>query len=181
MFMGAKYTSQKCHPDKCPQLFTWCRTRSAEMPTCWRTIGREPVVVHRNANMSSLSPTNHRGPWNTRRNAANPSPPPVLFGAKQTVQKCRGQLAPREGPTCERKNVRARTPFPPITGGHACNAEMPLILSPHRIWAVKRAQKCQFPFAQITPTRGHPLYAEMPLQLRLATKKGKNNGQKIRR
>jgi len=36
---GAKYISQQCHSGRAPKLITWCRTRSAAMPTCWRTIG----------------------------------------------------------------------------------------------------------------------------------------------
>lgn len=32
----------------------------------------------RNANLATPFPINHRGPWNIRRNAANPSPPPNL-------------------------------------------------------------------------------------------------------
>lgn len=31
--------------DPRPQLFTWCRARSAEMPTCWRAKGKGQVNV----------------------------------------------------------------------------------------------------------------------------------------
>ncbi len=84
--------------DPRPQLFTWCRARSAEMPTCWRTIGES-----------------------------------------------------------QRKDTEMSMPVhspQPITGGHACNAEMPLVLRPHRIWAIFTPQQCQRIHAQITTTRG---------------------------
>lgn len=75
---GASSTPQKCHKCRHPQPITWCRTRSAEMPTCRRTIGGEPILAHRNVTRRTLSPTNHRGPNISRRNAPMASPPPNL-------------------------------------------------------------------------------------------------------
>lgn len=143
MFKGAKYTSQKCQPDKCPQLFTWCRTRSAEMPTCWRTIWGELISGHRNVNGRTLSPTNHRGPLPACRNAIIPTPPPVLFGAKQTVQKCRREIAPRKGSSKCRRNANLATPFP----------------ANHR--GPKRPRRNANPMSP-PPNLGHTAHAEMP-------------------
>jgi hypothetical protein len=154
MFKGAKYTSQKCQPDKCPQLFTWCRTRSAEMPTCWRTKGKGHSQY---AKMPKIVRPSQPITGGHRQNAEMPlCYRPHQFTRCQTVHaemllKVRTQGKGHLGNAKMPKIVR---PSQPITGGHACSAEMLLILPPHRIWAMRYSQKCQATAAQITPTRG---------------------------
>ena len=95
-----------------PHQFLWCRTRSAEMPTCRRTIGGEPILAHRNVTRRTLSPTNHRGPNISRRNAPMASPPPVYRVPYRLRRNATKGAHQREGSPARRKNAKERTPFP---------------------------------------------------------------------
>ena len=182
MFKGVTHHTQKCQEPVTPKLITWCRTRSAEMPILRRAKGKGQVDI---AEMPTLLHPSQPITGGHRQNAEMPlCYRPHQFTRCQIVH-AEMLLKVRTKGKGQRHNTEMSIdcrPSQPITGGQTLCAEMPCHARPHQIWANRRAQQCQNPNAQITPTRGHPLYAEMPTPLHLwSLKQGERNGQKIRR
>ena len=74
--------------------------------------GGEPILAHRNVTRRTLSPTNHRGPNISRRNAPMASPPPVYRVPYRLRRNATKGAHQREGSPARRKNAKERTPFP---------------------------------------------------------------------
>jgi len=137
MFKGVTHHTQKCQEPVTPKLITWCRTRSAEMPTLLHP--SQPIT------------------WGHLQNAEMPlCYRPHQFTRCQIVH-AEMLLKVRTKGKGQRHNTEMSIdcrPSQPITGGQTLCAEMPCHARPHQIWANRRAQQCQNPNAQITPTRG---------------------------
>ena len=163
-----------------PHQFLWCLAQIAETPIARRTIGGGSQYWPTEMSLEGRSPQPITG--GQIYHAEMPRwPRPHQFtgchiGYAEMLLKVRTK---GKGHLRDAKMPRSGRPSRSITGGQRKCAEMPQVIRPHRIWAIQVAQQCLADIAQIT--RGHHSFAEMPLHLRLATKKGERNGQKIRR
>lgn len=93
MFKGAKYTSQKCRPDKCPQLFTRCHIGYAEMLLKVRTKGIANNRTQKCQIDVALLNQSHgatQGPQKCYIDRA----PTSFYGALHGLQKCQLNGAP---------------------------------------------------------------------------------------
>ena len=130
MFKGVTHHTQKCQEPVTPKLITWCRTRSAEMPTCWRTKGKGQVNI---AEIPTLLHPSQPITGGHRQNAEMPlCYRPHQFTRCQIVH-AEMLLKGRTIGESQRKGTEMSMPVhspQPITWGHACSAEMPLILPP---------------------------------------------------
>ena len=108
-----------------PQLFTWCRTRSAEMPTCWRTKGKGQVNI---AEIPTLLHPSQPITGGHRQNAEMPlCYRPHQFTRCQIVH-AEMLLKVRTKGKGQRHNTEMSIdcrPSQPITGGHLHAAAMP--------------------------------------------------------
>ena len=182
MFEGANPLSQKCQNTNAPTSFIWCQADCAEMPILRRTKG-EGHLTNTEVLLMNRPSRSITGGHHTIAEMLSRIRPATFYMVPHKVRRNANLLAhQREGSSKYRRNANLATPLPTNHMGPSSRRSNASGYTPHRIWAITVPQKCQAIAAQITPTRGHPLYAEMPTPLHLwSLKQGERNGQKIRR
>jgi hypothetical protein len=182
MFMGVTHHTQKFQEPVTPKLITWCHIGYAEMLLKVRTKGKGQVDI---AEIPTLLHPSQPITGGHRQNAEMPlcyRPHQFYLVPSRLCRNANLEARHWGEPTTEHRNVRLTSLSSTNHMGPSSRRSNASGYTPHRIWAIIVPQQCQKVGAQITPTRGHPLYAEMPTPLHLwSLKQGERNGQKIRR
>lgn len=146
MFKGVTHHTQKCQEPVTPKLITWCRTRSAEMPTCRRTKGKGQVNI---AEIPTLLHPSQPITGGHRQNAEMP-----LCYRPQLFTWCRTGHA--------EMLLKVRTKGRVTWATQKCHRSYTLPNQSHG--AIFTPQQCQRMHAP--PNLGHAVLAEMPSDCR---------------